>query len=246
MAATTNDTNTIWFGNLPEKIPFKKWDGILRDVFEEKFGPILEVVAKGSLKRKGQAFVVFESHEQAARCHQLSQGFVFCDKVARIEFAHTKSDAQIRKFESAEAFEEHKKRRMAERDRRLAQEMADQDKTSNKRPAADDAPGQRPAKKVASTKRTTDVVPAEYLPPNNILFVEKLSFAVTLEQLSQAFSRFPGFKEVRMVPKLANVPFARAFVEYDGTEGAIQARENMQDADVGNDGHPMNITYQRQ
>jgi U2 small nuclear ribonucleoprotein B'' len=55
------------------------------------------------------------------------------------------------------------------------------------------------------------------------------------------FSRYAGFKEVRMI----NVGrFAgTAFVEYEGNDGAISAREALNGRTVG--GKTMKVTYQK-
>lgn len=84
------------------------------------------------------------------------------------------------------------------------------------------------------------VVPDEYLPPNKILFVRELPETYDAERLSAIFGRFEGFKEVRTVPNRKGI----AFVEYEGEQGAISAKEatgGMQLEDKR-----IRVTYQRQ
>lgn len=64
------------------------------------------------------------------------------------------------------------------------------------------------------------VIPDEYLPPNKILFLRDLPETYDVDSLSTIFSRFEGFREVRMVPGRKGI----AFVEYEAESGAISAK----------------------
>jgi len=86
------------------------------------------------------------------------------------------------------------------------------------------------------------VVPDEYLPPNKILFVQNLPDDYDVDELTDVFGRFEGFREVRLVPGRKNI----AFVEYDAEPGAITAKENTAGTTLGDSGRPMKVTYQRQ
>jgi RNA recognition motif-containing protein len=86
------------------------------------------------------------------------------------------------------------------------------------------------------------VIPDEYLPPNKILFVQNLPETYDVESLSQIFSRFDGFREVRMVPGRKGI----AFVEYESETGAIGAKENTAGMALGDASQIMKVTYQRQ
>jgi U2 small nuclear ribonucleoprotein B'' len=61
------------------------------------------------------------------------------------------------------------------------------------------------------------------------------------EALVSMFNRYAGFREVRMI----NVGryAGTAFVEYDGNDGAISAREALNGRTVG--GKSMKVTYQK-
>lgn len=88
-----------------------------------------------------------------------------------------------------------------------------------KRPAADSL-AERPAK-TAKPAATAGSVADEYLPPNKILFLRELPDSYGKAELAAIFQRYPGFKEVRLVPGRKGI----AFVEYDAEEGAIAAKE---------------------
>jgi RNA recognition motif-containing protein len=98
----------------------------------------------------------------------------------------------------------------------------------------------RPLKGLKSTAKAT-VVPDEYLPPNNTLFVREIPDDYDEENLTGLFSRYPGFKEVRMVTigRFAG----SAFVEYEANEGAISAREALNGRQLSN--KVLKVTYQK-
>lgn len=83
-------------------------------------------------------------------------------------------------------------------------------------------------------------MPDEYLPPNKTLFLRDLPEDYGKDGLSLIFSRFPGFKEVRMVPGRKGI----AFVEYEGEDGAIAAKERTAGMTLGET--VIKVTYQRQ
>lgn len=105
----------------------------------------------------------------------------------------------------------------------------------------------RPAKKTATGLKSTNAVaapaiPDEYLPPNKVLFLQKLPADANQELLTGLFGRFDGFKEVRMVPGRKGI----AFVEYEHQEGAISAKEAMAGSVLVTGTDPIKVTYQRQ
>lgn len=132
-------------------------------------------------------------------------------------------------------------------ERKQAQEAA-----SLKRPppstAQEAAPlGARPAKTargagLKSTGGAAAVIPDEYLPPNKILFVQNIPEGYDVDGLTVIFSRFEGFKEVRLVPGRSGI----AFVEYDGEQGAISAKERTAGMTLGDDPRGIKVTFQRQ
>ena len=75
------------------------------------YGPILDVIAKSSLKRKGQAFVVFDSEKSALDAVEEMNGFELYGKVLKVSRAKTHSDETVKR-KAAEMFEEHKRKRL--------------------------------------------------------------------------------------------------------------------------------------
>ena len=85
-------SQTIYVNNIYEKVSQKTLRGSLHAMFSQ-FGPILDIVTGKSLKRRGQAFVVFGSVTHATNAMRSMQGFPFFEKPIRIQFAKGKSDA---------------------------------------------------------------------------------------------------------------------------------------------------------
>jgi len=166
----------------------------------------------------------------------------------QLDFARTRSDATVLRDEGESGLERWKRGRLAEKERKQAVETQAQ---KLKRPAAVAAPdatvGARPAKTQkgaglkASGTGAAPVIPDEYLPPNKILFLRDLPDSYDADGLSRIFSRFEGFREVRMVPGRRGI----AFVEYEAEAGAISAKEATAGMQLGDEGKGIRVTYQR-
>ncbi|PGH27000.1 hypothetical protein AJ80_01384 [Polytolypa hystricis UAMH7299] len=239
---------TVYVRNLEERVKVDDLKEALTEIFSE-YGTILEIVAKTNLKAKGQAFIVFDNIDSAARAIDEVNGFELFEKAMVLDYAKTRSDATVKKEGGDGELEVHKRRRLAEKERKQAQEALEAQKKL-KRPAAVPAgaePG-RPAKtsrgaglKPANAAAAT-VVPDEYLPPNKILFLREIPDSLDADGLTAVFGRFEGFKEVRMVPGRKGI----AFVEYEAETGAISAKEATSGMPLGENGKPIRVTYQRQ
>lgn len=86
----------------------------LSEIFSE-YGNIIDLVAKTNLKAKGQAFVVFDSADSAARAIEEVNGFELFEKPMQLDFAKTRSDATVLQEEGERGLEAYKRRRGAEK-----------------------------------------------------------------------------------------------------------------------------------
>merc|ERR1711870_67779 len=68
----------------------------LREVFAA-FGGITDIVAMKSLKRRGQAWIIFKDVASSTNAVKSLQGFPFYNKPMRINYARTKSDSVAKK-----------------------------------------------------------------------------------------------------------------------------------------------------
>lgn len=201
----------------------------MRAIFGQ-FGNIVDVVYRDTYKLRGQAWVVFENEEDAATALKLMQGFPFCNKPIRIAYSKTKSDATA-KLDGTYNQEEVEARR---RRRRQAWE-SEKARRAGGREAPMHAAGVPPgvAPSTAPGSRTAA--------PNPILFVENLPKEANEAMLLLVFQRYPGLKEVRMVPGRPGI----AFVEYDNEAGAAAALAGLQGFRLATD-KPMTISFSKQ
>lgn len=218
----------------------------LREVFSE-YGNVIDVVAKKSLKRKGQAFVVFDSVESAQNAIDEVNGFELFGKQMSCDFAKTRSDASVKREGTEEEFESHKRRRLAEKERKQAAEAAQkaqQAKRAAPAPLEEEVERKPKAARGAGLKGAGGVgggvVPDEYLPPNKIIFLRGVPDQYGQDELTTIFGRFPGFREVRMVTTRKGI----AFVEYENEDGAITAKEATSNMTLGDS--VLKVTFQRQ
>merc|ERR1719401_3232415 len=82
---------TLFVNHLNEKIQIDELKCCLYELFST-YGEVIDIVAAASLKKKGQAFVVFRDISCATNALRALQGFVFLDKPMRIAYCRTKSD----------------------------------------------------------------------------------------------------------------------------------------------------------
>ncbi|KAI9649624.1 hypothetical protein NHQ30_002205 [Ciborinia camelliae] len=241
---------TLYINNLEESIKPPALIEALTELFSE-YGTILEIIAKTNFKAKGQAFVVFENVDSATKAIEDIQGFELFGKEMRLAYAKTRSDASVKREGGEEELEVHKRRRLAEKDKKRAAEQASTN--THKHPAgvplvntAD--PSARAIKPIRgvglkpSNPAAAAVVPDEYLPPNKILFVQNLPEEYDVDMLTSIFGRFEGFREVRLVPGRKGI----AFVEYETETGSIGAKENTAGMALGDEQKVIKVTYQRQ
>lgn len=83
-------------------------------------------------------------------------------------------------------------------------------------------------------------IPDEYLPSNNIFCLQKLPEAITQQQLVDLFQRYPGFREVCMIPTKKPI----AFVEYDNELQSATAKSELSGHLFGSD-QDMKVTFAR-
>lgn len=83
--------HTIYINNLNEKIKKEELKKSLYAIFSQ-FGQIMDIVAAKTLKKRGQAFVIFKEIASATNALRTMQGFPFYDKPMRISYSKTDSD----------------------------------------------------------------------------------------------------------------------------------------------------------
>ncbi|PNS18667.1 hypothetical protein CAC42_5206 [Sphaceloma murrayae] len=219
---------TVYVKNLDERVKIPALVEALREVFAE-FGTVVDIVAKKSLKRKGQAFVVFESIDAAQTAIDEVNGFELFGKQMNCEFAKTKSDATVKREGNEDEFEQHKRQRITEKERKQAAVQAER----KKRPAPDQLESEKPK------QARVGQVPDEHLPPNTTLMVSGVPEGYNVEAMTAIFARFPEFKEYLEVPFRPGL----GFVHYTDLSGAIMAKNATANMQLGDS--KIKVTYQR-
>ncbi|KAI0026994.1 hypothetical protein K488DRAFT_63371 [Vararia minispora EC-137] len=207
-------SETLYIQNLNEKVRVEVLKTSLRNLFKS-YGEVLDVVAHGNLRMRGQAFVSFASVDVAKKAMKEVKGFPLYSKPMQISFAKTRSDAVMKKLDP-EGYEAHKQRR-DEHKKATRYTNPLKQKFKAKRMASEiDGPNA-----ASAPKRPNVQMPDEYLPPNKILFLQNLPESVTKDQLTNLFSQYPNLYEVRLIPTKKDI----AFVEYVDEGSATVAKE---------------------
>ncbi|PSC73755.1 U1 small nuclear ribonucleo A [Micractinium conductrix] len=214
-----NPGHTIYVNNLPEKVSQEELKKAMYAIFGQ-FGKVLDVNARRTYRLRGQAWVIFEKAEDAARAMELMQGFPFQDKPLRIALAKTKSDT-IAKLDGT--FRERPKVEQQKKGKAATEAVKQKTK-----PAPAEAAAGAPAAAAAGGASSR----------HNILFVENLPESANEAMVGMLFQQFAGFKEVRMVAQRPGI----AFVEYSDEGQAVLALQGLQGFKLATD-KPMSITF---
>lgn len=237
MARSFPPNMTLYVNNLNDKINAETLKKSLREVFAA-FGGIIDIIAMKSLKRRGQAWIIFKEQSSASNALKSLQGFPFYNKPMRIAFARTKSDV-VAKADGT--YVERPKKIVKREDLRkgktagapvVSQTAALPAVEEPKKPAPAPVPvvsqktlqdriGWNPQQAVSAPKAAPK--PAGVAEPNRTLFVESLPNEATDTMLSMLFRQYPGFQEVRLIPGRSV-----AFVDYENEHQATMAMQGLQ------------------
>ncbi|KAI9360811.1 U1 small nuclear ribonucleoprotein A [Zopfochytrium polystomum] len=218
----TEPNKTLYIRNLNERISLKIIKNSLDAIFST-FGEILEIRAKHNIRLRGQAFVTYRELESASNALNKVQGFPLFGLPMDIQYAR---DTNFIFSKEDGTLEEHKKRRAEEKERR---------EKEPKKPRQD-----APTLGATGWFPGGAPIPAEFLPPNSILFVENLPPETTQDILTALFQQFAGFREVRLVPTKTDI----AFVEYDTEAQATLAKQQLNLFKIQAD-REIKVTYAR-
>jgi len=207
---------TLYVNGLNEKIKISEVKCCLYELFSS-YGEIVDIVAAGSLKRKGQAFIVYRDISCATNALRSLQGFVFLDKPMRVNYCRTKSDCISLEDGT------YKPRNQADQKAEMppGKQLKVQHPNAKAKAGAKAAPvapkmmphpGAGPAVKDAGEGQ-----------PSNVLFVENLPAEVNDMMLKMLFRQYPGFQEARLIAG-RNV----AFIEYADELQAGIAKHGLQ------------------
>ncbi|KAK9718613.1 hypothetical protein K7432_005335 [Basidiobolus ranarum] len=216
--APETPSNTIYIRNIDEKIKIPKLKKELTTIFQ-KYGKIVEIIAHGNLRMRGQAFVVFDEQESATKALEEAQHHVFHNRQLLLQYSKGKSDAIVKR-DGEDELEEHKKRRLEEKEKRGPISAKKQSKSNGSSKGYGYGSGD----------------PLFHL--NKILFIQNIPEGITEAMLTGIFQTYIGFKEVRLVPGKLDI----AFVEYENEHQAAIAKEALKEYEI-QPGHRVHITF---
>ncbi|BEI86273.1 hypothetical protein CcaverHIS002_0605600 [Cutaneotrichosporon cavernicola] len=224
-------SETLYLHNLNEKVQVDVMKTTLTTLFKP-YHPLQPIIAHGNARMKGQAFISFRDKETAERAMEDVAEFPLYGKPIIIQFAKKRSDVVIKREQGEEEFEkwlverkEHKKTTRNTNAWRLKQRAKHQ-------AGATDEP--------SAAKKPRLQMPDEYLPPNNVLFVQNLPDGTTAEDLREVFEQYAGLQEIRTVPAKRDI----AFVEFVDEVTSAVAKDALHNFKI--DGETkMKVTFAR-
>jgi RNA recognition motif-containing protein len=207
---------TLYIQNLNEKVKLETMKATLANLFSN-YANVLSVTSHNNVRMRGQAFVALDSVEAADKARREAHLFPLYGKAMKISFAKSKSDAVVAQ-ETAESggkesddFQKHKEQRlehkkMARRGNVLRRRELEK-KIRAKRAAAGEIAEPEKASGAAA-KRAQHDMPDEYLPPNKMLFLQKIPDGVGKGELESLFSAYVSIHPMaRLCFVDANPPF---------------------------------------
>lgn len=83
-----NKNPTLYLQNLNERVKIPELKNAIYQLFSN-YGEVVEVHAKGNIKMRGQAFVIYGDEESADNALKALKGEIFFGKPMRINYAKT-------------------------------------------------------------------------------------------------------------------------------------------------------------
>ncbi|KAI8340452.1 hypothetical protein BC941DRAFT_467619 [Chlamydoabsidia padenii] len=225
----TVPSRTVYVSNLNEKVKLNVLKNTLRNLFQQ-FGEVLDIVLHKNIRMRGQAFIAYPKEENAETAIKELQHFALYGKPMVVQFARNKSDVHAKDDGD---YEDHYQKRLQKKEQVRQLPLPGSHKPTFK------APGSRTKdSRIAAPQR--NAIPDDYLPPNNILFLQNLTETTSQDYLIKLFDTYPGFKEVRMIPTKKTI----AFVEYETDYQASLAKMELANHSIDDD-HVMKVTFAR-
>jgi len=217
-------SQTLYVQHLNEKTKIPELKACLYELFST-YGEVIDIVASGVYKKKGQAFVVFKDITCATNALRALQGFTFMDKQMRINYARTKSDVialEDGTFKPRNV-PDAKGPALAKAKPMIRPKIPVPVRTLVPPAAAKAAPAAGGLGQAPPVGSAAAVAPPSDSQASNVLFVENLPPEVNETMLTMLFRQYPGFQEARLI-KGRNV----AFIEYADELQAGIARHGLQ------------------
>ncbi|WPK26891.1 hypothetical protein PUMCH_004259 [Australozyma saopauloensis] len=213
--------STLYVSNINEAISKTKLSYVLNRIFG-RYGEVVDVRVRRSLKMKGQAFVTYKDARSCEKALSKLQGRPVFKKPIHIVYAHFASDKCLELNQELEELNKRKEQRnkKQEEETKIASEMLHQKQLSSKTPEVTES----------------QLKLWKLLPPHKVLLLQNLT-SESLESsfIEEAFDGFAGFEKVRLI-KFRKL----AFIDFDLESQATQC---LKDIDASKFGAEALLTY---
>eukprot|EP00770_Monocercomonoides_exilis_P012435 MONOS_12379.1-p1 / transcript=MONOS_12379.1 / gene=MONOS_12379 / organism=Monocercomonoides_exilis_PA203 / gene_product=U2 small nuclear ribonucleoprotein B'' / transcript_product=U2 small nuclear ribonucleoprotein B'' / location=Mono_scaffold00681:10517-11564(-) / protein_length=251 / sequence_SO=supercontig / SO=protein_coding / is_pseudo=false len=234
-------SKTVYANNLNEKIQPDKMKEQLRALFS-RFGEIADIICMTSLKRRGQAFIVFTDVSHSTKAIQEMQGALLFGKPVRLNFSKGPSYATLKSqgIDIAPFKELSRLKIMRDRRKERKAEKEGQEEARAKKKQENISSSISGQSKLFGSATPSGIVPmpASVGAPNSILFIQNLPPTRTEEDMQKLFASFLGFKEVRLTDARRDI----GFVEFESEADATKALEALQGYPLSEQ-HKMVVTF---
>jgi RNA recognition motif-containing protein len=212
----TTVSQTLYVNHLCEKISLPELKRSLYSLFSA-YGAILEIRAHRGLKRRGQAWITFQTLESAVKAKSILDKYYLFDRVISVQFANRKSVITQKLTggfnpygRRAETLTEMEARILA---RGAIPRYYDFDMESGSDEEIVVVEDDR-------KRRPGDAPTNDLIPPKKILFVQHLPTGTDAALLlNMLFGQLRGYVECRLVPMHPDI----AFVEFETVDQATTA-----------------------
>ncbi|SPO21428.1 related to small nuclear ribonucleoprotein snRNP U1A [Ustilago trichophora] len=238
-------SQTLYVQNLNEKVKLETMKATLTNLFSN-YGTVLSVVSHTNLRMRGQAFVSLDDVQAADKARREAHLFPLYGKAMKISFAKTKSDSVVLQSlkeeggQESEEFQKHKEQRLEHKKMARRGNVLRRRELEKKIRAKRAAAGEIAEPEKAASKRTQQEMPDEYLPPNKMLFLQKIPEGVGKGELESLFSAYTGYVDVQTIPGKEDI----AFVEFADVPSSVTARGALNGYNFGA-GDKLKITFAR-
>ena len=223
---------TLYINNINEKIKIDDLKQALTQLFSQ-FGKIIEVRARKNIKMKGQAFITYESVEEATKAKSELNNKNFLGKELKIDYAKTLSDIVL--INTGQLTKEEKKEKDLQRKRRRDEEYEKRKKELEKEIEMQNAIEEEEIN--ANEKEEPNKIVLDEN-ANNILYVEQIPKEMSEAELKEIFNAYPGFKDLRIFSSRGI-----AFVEYDNIINAATTLIKLSSKEKEDKTSSLKVTY---
>ena len=234
-------SNTLYISRISDKVGINKLKIHIFAYFSQ-YGQILDISAHRGLKRRGQAWVTYETIESAINAKKDLNNIIIFNSPIKVSFASKRNIATLKLYgiynpygRKKETINDNEIEKLTKGpipyhwDVDMKDENEDEELTVIK-------PLTRTTEPVAISPY--DMSKMSLQEPNKILFVQNIPEETDKSVLEFLFQQYPGFIECRVLPGKGTM----AFVEYENEDQSGTALAELNGFEI-EDNHKLTIQY---